>query len=81
MSPRRRRTGRVKIAFEKIEAIAAAELVENAFAKVMGCQWTLTKHSALYRNKAGLYTLCLVWHGPERQTLTSTMRGLKLEAV
>lgn len=80
MSMRRRRTGRVKVAFSAIETLAAKELADSAFAKAMGEKtWTLTRHSALYRRKDGSYTLCLVWHGGKGHTLTSTMRGLRLE--
>jgi hypothetical protein len=81
MSTRRRHTGRVKIDFAKIEEFAASELAASALAAAKGCDWTLTKHSALYRCRSGLYTLCLTWHGPNRETLTSTMRNLRLEVA
>ncbi|RWG12248.1 MAG: hypothetical protein EOQ55_27230 [Mesorhizobium sp.] len=81
MSQRRRHTGRVKVDFAQIEALAASELATSALAAAMGCDWTLTRHSALYRCRDGLYTLCLVWHGPNRETLTTTMRGLQLEVA
>ncbi|MBZ9678918.1 hypothetical protein [Mesorhizobium sp. ES1-1] len=81
MSPRRRNTGRVKIDFAKIEAFAASELATDALAAAMGCEWKLTKHSALYRCRNGLFTLCLIWHGPNRETLTSTMRNLRMEVA
>jgi hypothetical protein len=79
MSSRRRFTGRLKVPFEHIEKIAASELAEDAFAKAMGTSWTLTRHSALYRRKDGSYTLQLIWRGADGTTLTSTMRGLRLE--
>ncbi len=79
MSMRRRRTGRVKIEFSKIEEMAAQHLAASALASAMNEAWRLTKHSALHRRKDGSYTLCLVWHGENGATLTSTMRGLQLE--
>jgi hypothetical protein len=79
MSARRRNIGRVKIDFAKLEAIGSAQLAGDALAEAMGCAWTLTRHSALYRCRDGLYTLCLIWHGPNRETLTKTMRGIRLE--
>jgi len=81
MSPRRRRTGRVKIAFEYIEAIAAAELADDALATAMGERFTLTRHSALHRCRDGRYTLCLVWKGSGGSTLTRTIRGIEVEGA
>jgi hypothetical protein len=79
MSARRRLVGRQKIQFEHIEKIAAGELADMALAKLSDTRWRLTRHSALYRCKDGSYTLQLVWHGANGQTLTSTTRGLRLE--
>lgn len=80
MSARRRRTGRVKIAFSAIERIAANEIACEAFASAMGeTDWRLTRHSALHRCKDGSYTLCLIWHGASGGMLTKTMRGIRLE--
>lgn len=78
MSMRRRRTGRMKIDFAVIEKIAAAEIATAALAAVATCAWKLTRHSAFYRCKNGRYTLCLVWHGSNGETLTSTMRNIEL---
>lgn len=79
MSVRRRRTGRVKVPFHLIEKIAAEELANDALASAINDDWRLTKHSALHRCKDGSYTLCLIWHGSGRRTLTSTIRNLRLE--
>lgn len=82
MSRRRRLTGRAKIPFSAIEAIAAQEIAEDALARVTAERgWKLTRHSALYRCRDGRYTLCLVWHGADGSTLTSTTRGLILEGA
>ncbi|MBE7186471.1 MAG: hypothetical protein INR68_18925 [Methylobacterium mesophilicum] len=78
MSARRRRTGRLKIPFSSIEAMAAGELADSALVKALGGNWSLTRHSALYRCKNGSYTLHLVWHSDEGRTLTSTIRGLQV---
>lgn len=79
MSPRRRHVGRVKVAFETIEAIAAEEIASCALAAAFETEWRLTRHSALYRCRDGRFTLCLVWHGAKGQTMT-TMRDLELVA-
>ncbi|MBN9067070.1 MAG: hypothetical protein J0H60_11590 [Rhizobiales bacterium] len=79
MSARRRMTGRVKVPFDRIEKIAAEELADMALAKASGTSWKLTRHSAFYRCKDGSFTLQLVWHGGNGQTLTSTTRGIRLE--
>ena len=82
MSRSRRKVGRLKVAFSRIEALAARQLADDAFAQAMGCRdWSLTKHSALYRCKDGSYTLCLIWHSGQGQTLTSTTRGIRLEVA
>jgi hypothetical protein len=78
MSLRRRHVGRIKVAFSEIEALAANEIAGDSLANAIGGDWTLTKHSALYRCKDGTYTLNLVWHGSGGFTLTSTTRGLLL---
>ena len=77
----KRRVGRVKVDFAHLEALAASELAADKLAAAMGTDWKLTRHSALYRCKGGLYTLCLVWHGADGQTLTATMRNIELEAA
>lgn len=76
MSVRRRRTGRLKIPFSSIEALS-----NSALASALNGPWTLTKHSALYRCKNGTFTLHLVWHSTAGRTLTSTLRGLRVEAA
>ena len=81
MSARRRFTGRVKVAFEAIERIAAEEIADMALAKAVSADWALTKHSALYRCKNGSYTLCLVWHAADGKTLTSTTRNIRLDQL
>lgn len=81
MSVRRRRTGRLKIPFSSIEAMAAEALSNSALASALNGPWTLTKHSALYRCKNGTFTLHLVWHSTAGRTLTSTLRGLRVEAA
>lgn len=81
MSLRRRHTGRVKVAFSEIEALAVNEIAGDSLAQAIGGDWTLTKHSALYRCKDCTYTLHLVWHGADNATLTSTTRGLVLEGA
>jgi len=79
---RRRRTGRVRIAFEVLEKLAAQYMREDALAQAMGSEgWTLTRHSALHRCKNGTYTLCLIWHSGTGLTFTSTTRGLRLEVA
>lgn len=79
MSARRRNTGRVKIDFAKLEGIGASQIAGDALAEAAGCAWTLTRHSALYRCRDGLYTLCLIWHGPNRETLTKTIRNIEIK--
>ena len=80
MSARRRRTGRVRVAFTAIEQIAATAIAADAFAEAMTeTDWKLTRHSALHRCKDGSYTLCLIWHAAGGGTLTKTMRGIRLE--
>jgi len=80
MSIRRRHTGRVKIPFSNIEMLAAEALANSALATAVSGAWKLTRHSALHRCKNGSYTLHLVWHGENGQTLTSTIRGLEVTA-
>ena len=79
MSARRRNTSRVRMSFEEIETLSGTKLAGDALAEAMGGVWTLTRHSALYRCRDGLCTLCLIWHGPNRETLTKTVRGIQLE--
>lgn len=75
-----RRTGRLKIEFAVIEEIAAKQLATYALSKARQTVWTLTRHSALYKRKDGSYTLSLIWHGSDGETLTSTIRNIRLEA-
>ncbi len=79
MSRRRHRVGRVKVDFAVIEKFAADAKADNALA-ALADSWELSRKSALHRCKNGTYTLCLIWKSPDGMALTSTYRGLVLEA-
>jgi len=70
----------VKVPFSEIEKAASAVL-EDGSALSTWTDWRLTRHSAFYRRKDGSYTLCLVWHGTNGETMTRTIRGLRPGAL
>lgn len=75
----KRRIGRVKIDFAVIERFAALESVRTPMS-TFGEEWALSRQSSLHRRKDGSYTLCLIWKSCDGFTLSSTYRGLRLEA-
>jgi len=76
----RRGVGRVRVDFSVIEKFAAEVLPETPL-RVLDEAWALSRKSALHRRKDGSYTLCLIWKSAKGMTLTSTHRGLRLEAA
>lgn len=76
----RRRIGRVRVDFAVIERFAS-EMIEDNRLSIVRDSWTLSRKSSLHRRKDGSYTLCLIWKSPDGLTLTSTTRGLRLEAA
>lgn len=77
---KRRRTGRVKVDFSVIEEYAAFWFDHMPFAD-QAERWTLSRKSTVHRRKDGTCTLCLIWVSDDGHRLTSTHRGLRLEAA
>lgn len=79
MKRRRHRVGRVSVDFTVIEKFAAIAMTDTPLA-VVADSWTLSRKSSLHRRKDGTYTLCLIWKSQDGHRLSSTYRGLSLEA-
>ncbi|WP_209335461.1 hypothetical protein [Tianweitania sediminis] len=73
----RRKVGRVKIAFEKLEQIAADRIEQHPLFR-MSDGWTLSRKSSVTRCKDGSLTLSLIWkaNGGKSQ-LMETIRGIR----
>lgn len=77
---RRRRTGRVTVDFAIIEKFATAAAADLSIGELAD-NLTLSRKSSLHRCKNGSFTLCLIWRSSDGLQISSTYRGLQLEAA